>query len=227
MSTSTTFARLALPLALPLALLGAVSCGSDRGDSSAAPAPTAASATPASPARAVAEPVADEALAAGFKNLFTDGDRYFAGFPTKEGLAAMSAKGVRRVVSLKSPEEIAEKCGFDAAPAYAEAGLEVEFLPLGAEAIDDATIARFAELLAAAEADGAPVLVHCGSSNTVGMMWAGYLAKVRGLDAARAYELGVAAGLKRPESVAATRRALGLPELPAEAPAETPAPAAQ
>ncbi len=224
--------RLALTVAFPVAFLSAALAGpvGCSGESAQSPAETGASsvssATPATVAVSPATAVADESLAAGFKNLFTDGAHYFAGFPTTDGLAAIRAKGVRRVVSLKSPEEIAEKCGFEAAPAFADAGLEVAFLPLGAEEIDDASIARFAEVLAEAEAaaGGEPVLIHCGSSNTVGMMWAGYLAKVRGVDAATAFDLGVAAGLKRPESIAATRRALGLPALP-EPPAEPAAPA--
>ena len=224
--------RLALTVAFPVAFLSAALAGpvGCSGESAQSPAETGASsvssATPATVAVSPATAVADESLAAGFKNLFTDGAHYFAGFPTTDGLAAIREKGVRRVVSLKSPEEIAEKCGFEAAPAFADAGLEVAFLPLGAEEIDDASIARFAEVLAEAEAaaGGEPVLIHCGSSNTVGMMWAGYLAKVRGVDAATAFDLGVAAGLKRPESIAATRRALGLPALP-EPPAEPAAPA--
>ncbi len=162
------------------------------------PTPTGASAT--APAQRLAQRpvgtarrISDNDLSAEFNNLSADGDTYFGGWPTEAGLRAMSAKGVKLVVALKTPEQVQEARGYDPRALAAELGINLVVIPVSPGSFSPADVEAFA---AAYDASNGPVLVHCGSSSTVGGMWAGYLALKRGFSAEKALEAGRAAGLK-------------------------------
>ena len=182
------------------------------------PAPAPAPPTAAAPA-AVAKPEQpraigiaarskDPALASEFNNLFVDGDVYFAGWPTEAGLRAMAARGVKTVIALKTPEQVEQSSGFNPRRLAAQLGMELVIIPVRADTYSRNDVLTFA---AAFEKSRGPVLIHCGSASTCGMVWSGYLVEKRGMSAADAVERGHAAGLQEgPMTEAAERVAAEL-----------------
>jgi uncharacterized protein (TIGR01244 family) len=147
--------------------------------------------------------VADANLSAEFNNLSADGETYFGGWPTEAGLRAMAAKGVKLVVALKTPEQVQEARGYDPRKVAADLGINLVVIPVSPGSFSAADVEAFA---AAYDASNGPVLIHCGSSSTVGGMWAGYLALKRGYTPEKALDAGRAAGLRDgPMSDAAER----------------------
>lgn len=183
----------------------------------AAPAP--APATAATPAAVAAKPdqprvigtaarSKDPALAAEFNNLFVDGDVYFAGWPTEAGLRAMAARGVKTVIALKTPEQVEQSSGFNPRRVATQFGIELVIIPVRADTYSRNDVLTFA---AAFDKSRGPVLIHCGSASTCGMVWSGYLVEKRGMSAADAVERGHAAGLQEgPMTEAAERVAAEL-----------------
>ncbi len=185
----------------------------------AAPAPAPAPATAATPAAVAAKPdqprvigtaarSKDPALAAEFNNLFVDGDVYFAGWPTEAGLRAMAARGVKTVIALKTPEQVEQSSGFNPRRVATQLGIELVIIPVRADTYSRNDVLTFA---AAFDKSRGPVLIHCGSASTCGMVWSGYLVEKRGMSAADAVERGHAAGLQEgPMTEAAERVAAEL-----------------
>jgi uncharacterized protein (TIGR01244 family) len=176
----------------------------------AAPAPQPAvkptSASPAPRAVAVARRVEEPALAAEFNNLFVDGDVYFSGWPSEAGLRAMSARGVKTVIALKTPEQVLEARNYDPRKLAKQLGIDLVVIPVSSDTYDLATVERFAKAFDAAKG---PVLIHCGSSSTVGGVWSGYLYAKRGVPAEQALERGAAAGLREGPMSDAAERVIG------------------
>lgn len=151
-----------------------------------------------------AKPVAE--LADGFHNINQDGKLYFAGKPTKAGLDAMAARGVKVIVNIRTADRI-ETDEFDH-EAYAKSlGMDYVWLPTTPDSLDDATVDRFAEVLASTTG---PALLHCNSANTAGGLWAAYLAQKRGVPIDEAIAKGKAAGLSRDSMVEAVQRVVGV-----------------
>jgi uncharacterized protein (TIGR01244 family) len=115
---------------------------------------------------------------------------YSSGQPSPTDWSQLPAAGVRAVVNLRGPEE---QPGFDEAKAVRASGLEYYEMPV--RSLDDLSaerIAEFAGLVARLRADG--VLVHCGSGNRVGAIFA--LSRAReGATAPEALDYGRRAGL--------------------------------
>lgn len=204
-----------------LAIVAAVpiGCGTARSTTQATTQATARTTTPASASATsspsaetnalrpvgVAIPVTDASLATGFTNLSQDGEIYFAGWPTEAGLRALAARGVRTVIALKTLDEITAARGFDAGAVAESLGIQVVVIPVRPNSFSAADVTAFA---AAFEGASGPVLIHCGSSNTVGGMWAAYLASQRGLTPADALSRGRAAGLRDGPMSDATKRVI-------------------
>jgi uncharacterized protein (TIGR01244 family) len=163
---------------------------------------------PAARPPALAEPVTSGELTATITNLSQSGDTYFAGFPSKAGLRELKARGITRVISLKTNEEVMKAKAFDEAALAKELGIELTVIPVTAKSFSADDVERFR---VAYESSNAPVLVHCGASNTAGGMWAAYLARVRGMSQADALAAGRAAGLKSPEMIKATEAVIAAP----------------
>lgn len=140
----------------------------------------------------VAVRVTDPALADEFNNIFATGDVYLAGWPTEEGLKQMAARGVKRVIALKTPEEVLHARGYDPRVVARRLGMELIVLPVRPDTYGPADVEAFAKALNAS--DG-PVLVHCGSASTCAMVWSGYLAKQPGVTAKEVMDAARAAGL--------------------------------
>lgn len=150
--------------------------------------------------------VEDPALTAEFNNLFADGDIYFSGWPSEAGLRAMSARGVKTVIALKTPEQVMDARGYDPRKLAPQLGIDLIVIPVSSDSYDLATVERFAK---AFDGTKGPVLIHCGSSSTVGGVWSGYLFAKRGVPAEQALELGAAAGLREGPMSDAAERVIG------------------
>ena len=141
----------------------------------------------------LAQPVSDAELAREFNNLHSNGAVYFSGWPTEAGLRALAARGVKRVIALKTADETIAARGYDPRKVAKELGITIIEMPVNAETLSDAYIDKLTREI---DRDGGPTLIHCGSSSTAGMVWGSYLAKSKGASAADAMAQARAAGLK-------------------------------
>lgn len=113
-----------------------------------------------------------------------------AGQPTPEQLQQLDAAGVRTVVNLCPAGE----CGWDERAKAESLGLHYINIPVATPA--DLTREAARQLHDALASCDRPVLVHCGSSNRVGALFALKARFVDGHDPDIAIEQGRAAGLK-------------------------------
>ena len=142
-----------------------------------------------------------------FLNSVALGDTMIAGGqPTTEELAGLHDAGYRTVINLRKPSE-----SLTSAEVSAELGMSYIAIPIdGSSGLTEVNARVFAEALRQAET---PMIVHCGSGNRVGAMFALKAFYVDGRSADEALEVGKASGLTALE--AAVRERLGLPaELP-------------
>jgi uncharacterized protein (TIGR01244 family) len=136
--------------------------------------------------------VSEPAIADEFNNIFALGDLYLAGWPTQAGLKAMAARGVRRVISLKTAEEVEYARHYDPRAVAAQLGIEWIELPVHPDTYGPAEVAAFIATLDTSEG---PLLVHCGSGSTSAMVWSGYLASRSDMTVAEIMTAARAAGL--------------------------------
>jgi uncharacterized protein (TIGR01244 family) len=132
---------------------------------------------------------------------------YFAGQPSRADLSEYARLGVKTVVNLRSPAEM-EKVGFDEEAAAKAAGMRYVNVPIGGTMPTDGDLAKiYAELNKSGQAK---VLLHCASSNRVGMTWAMYRGTQNGMPAEAALAEGKAAGLKAPALESLVKEKLGV-----------------
>lgn len=137
------------------------------------------------------------------------------GQPTEEQLAEMADAGYRTLVNLRTPGE--NELSDREAELAEDLGLSYVHLPVaGAEGLTEANARELAELLD--DESRYPMVVHCGSGNRVGALFALEAFHVDGESPETALRIGKDAGLTRLEPV--VREKLGVPETPE--PAETP-----
>ena len=139
----------------------------------------------------------------GVNNLFQDNLFYFGGQPDAAAFERLAEDaGIQTIINLRRPQEL-ESLAFDE-PAVVEAlGMHYVNIPFTPDGLSAEDVDRLAAVLA--ETKG-PVLLHCGSSNRAGGMWAAYLARHRGFDLDEAIRLGKTAGLRRDTMIEAVRR---------------------
>lgn len=126
---------------------------------------------------------------------------------TQEQLAEAAAAGYRTVVSLRMPEELQE---WDEPSTVEGLGMRFVSLPIaGAEGITPENAKKLAALLD--EKELRPMVLHCGSGNRIGALFALIAFDLEGKDAESALQVGKDAGLTRLEPV--VREKLGLPPL--------------
>ncbi len=165
-------------LAALVALLGSAACAQ----------PVVAPAVRAEPEAVVA--ALDPALllpngAEPFPGLVTGGQ------PTLEQLDAASALGIKTVINLRTPGESA--IGQTEVEAR---GMTYVAVPIGSDGLTRENSAAFAAAIEAAER---PAIVHCGSGNRVGALFALRAFYEDGAQPDAALELGRTAGLTRLE----------------------------
>lgn len=137
------------------------------------PAPSAA------PAPAAVAPV--PAPVSARTNAVVRGNIIIAGQPTADDLAAWRKEGVRGIFNVRTPTEMADRnvVPFDEAAAAGELGLTYEVQPIGGAAhpFSPAVLEAFA---ARVQAGSEPLLLHCGTGNRAGQLYAAYAVKYLG-----------------------------------------------
>lgn len=131
---------------------------------------------------------------------------YFLGQPSQADLSNYAKLGVKTVINLRTAAEM-EKVGFDEAAAAKAAGMNYVNVPFQTIPTDGELAKIYAELDKSGEGK---ILLHCGSSNRVGGVWAAYRATQKGVAPEEAMNEGKAAGLKNPALEKAIREKLGL-----------------
>lgn len=117
------------------------------------------------------------------------------GQPTEEQIEQAAQAGYRTVVNLRTP---GEEGSWDEAPKVEELGMRYVSIPVaGADGINPDNARRLFDVLG--DEDNHPVMVHCGSGNRVGALFALDAFHVDGKDAEAAIEIGREAGLTRLE----------------------------
>lgn len=139
------------------------------------------------------------------KNVYQDGEFYFAGQPQESAWNRFASEGVVTVVNLRAPSEMAN-LGYDEPAIVESLGMRYVNIPVSPDTFSVGDVDKLDAVLS--ETSG-PVLIHCGSSNRVGGVWAAYLARERGMDVETAIERGKAAGLHSEVMVEAARRVAG------------------
>ncbi len=151
------------------------------GHSAAPPTQTSAPASPPAPLTGAAPEMADmpasppiEAVVEQIEKVDIGaaspahqiGRYYLAGQPAAADMPDLHERGIRTVISLRTPGEI----DWDEKAAVEAAGMKFVSIPFrGADSLGDSQIeAALKEL--ADEANG-PILLHCGTSNRVGAIW--------------------------------------------------------
>lgn len=153
-------------------------------------------------AATLAEPVAgwDDV-----KNVSRAGETTFAGQPSEAALERYAGEGGTMVIDIRTHEG-GDGAGFDEAAKVAGLGMDYVHIPVSPATMSTADVKRFVQAMR--EARG-PVMVHCGSSNRVGGLWAAYLALEEGWDTEAAMEAGRAAGMRSESVEEAARRVIG------------------
>ncbi len=144
----------------------------------------------------------------GYHSIFRDGDIYFAGQPTEAALTDAAEKaGIRTVVNLRSAREMDTRVEFDEEALVKKLGMRYVHIPITPATL---SVTQADQLHYVLGKTTEPVLIHCGSSNRVGALWAIYLNRHREIDIDEAISLGEKAGMKNEVLVEAVRRKLGL-----------------
>ena len=125
------------------------------------------------------------------------------GQPSREELTAIAESGYRSVINLRTE---GEKGNTD--PTFVES-LGMDYVDIPIEGADGLTEENARRLAGALEEVEKPVVVHCGSGNRVGALFAMKAYYVDGQPAEEALLIGQQAGMTRLEP--AVRQKLGLP----------------
>lgn len=148
-----------------------------------------------------AEPVADWE---GIRNIARDGNVYFAGQPTEEALGEAAERDIKIVVNLRGDREMASSVDFDESSLVENLGMDYVSIPVMDVSLADAD--RLRDVL---NGTPGPVLIHCGSANRVGALWALYLHRHRGVGLDAAIDRGRKAGMRNPALIEKVRTIAG------------------
>ncbi len=138
----------------------------------------------------------------GVKNLSHDSGVYFGGQPTADAIGTAQKMGIKVVVNLRSDQEMAAM-DFDEAALVERLGMKYVAIPITMKTFGPADTDALKDVL---KKTSGPVLIHCGSSNRVGALWAMYLHRHRGVALDDAIALGRKAGLRSEGLVETIRR---------------------
>jgi uncharacterized protein (TIGR01244 family) len=114
-------------------------------------------------------------------------DVFIGGQPTERALRELSAKGVKTVINLRSPPEMA-RVSFDEAKLVKELGMEYVYLPMRGTSelpYSPAAVKSLAEAMANAKGK---VLLHCTIAWRASHLWAAYLIEHRKVPVATALQ---------------------------------------
>lgn len=197
----STAGRSTAPLFVALcAVLLLIACSPEAEDATASLEPeTAVQAAEITPT----EPAPADLLRNG---VMTEAGVLAGGQPSPEQLAALADAGFRTIINMRLPDEE----GNTSAEAVEGLGMTYVTVPIeGAAGLSEESARAFSEVMSEVER---PVVVHCGSGNRVGALFALKAFYVDGATAEEAIEIGLAAGMTRLED--AVRGHLATAELP-------------
>ncbi|MBK7404529.1 MAG: hypothetical protein IPJ41_07795 [Phycisphaerales bacterium] len=141
----------------------------------------------------------------GVKNVTRSGQFTFAGQPTEASLEQFGGDGGAMVIDMRTHEG-GDKPGFEERAKVEALGMQYVHIPVSPASFNSMDVKKFIQ--ATRETKG-PILLHCGSSNRVGGLWAAYLALEKGMPTEEAIAAGKAAGMKTPDMEDAARRVIG------------------
>ncbi len=122
-------------------------------------------------------------------------DLLTAGQPSKDDIEALARAGLKHIINLRPSTEDAD---FDEAQLASSLGINYTLVPVAGPG--DVNLAKAQALdMALDAAQGAPVLVHCASSNRVGALLALRAAWIKKQSTEQAMNLGRAGGLTKME----------------------------
>lgn len=179
--------RYALPaLGLGFGLLAAPAIAAESGPTPADVAVPAAAPAP------VSTPQPAPAAAPFASRVLRDGRVLLAPQPQPDDFEALRAAGLRKVINLRAPEEMAT-LGFDQPALLSSKGIEHVALPVaGNAAFTPALLDAFSVAMADGEGD---VLLHCASGARAGQLYAAWLVRERGLSPQEAMQRVAPLGL--------------------------------
>ncbi|MCH8333403.1 DUF1932 domain-containing protein [Candidatus Sumerlaeota bacterium] len=126
-------------------------------------------------------------------NLSSFGDAiYFSGQPTAADIDLFAGRGVKTVINLRSAQEM-QSLDFDEKALVEKAGMNYVHVPMGRDVPGEDDLERILSHLDNAGSDR--VLLHCGSSNRVGLIWSVFRSVRHGLGLEEALADGKAAGM--------------------------------
>lgn len=121
-----------------------------------------------------------------------DGRILTGGQPSQDDLTYLKSRGFGTVISLRRDDE---DVGYDQAAVVADLGLTYVNIPVSTQKGLDATTAAY--LRSVINQTTAPVLVHCGSGNRVGALYALGAFHLDGKTLEQSLAIGRSAGLTR------------------------------
>ena len=123
-------------------------------------------------------------------------DLYFAGQPSQEDLRLLRERGVTTIINLRTQPEM-DALDFNEAEAAEELGMKYMQIPVTGEGATPDAVEKVRKAIEESMAQDQPVLLHCGSGNRVGYVWA-LVQGAEGADADAAIAEGKAAGMTSP-----------------------------
>lgn len=139
------------------------------------------------PAIALAEGPKPEPIAEApeVQGLFTQVDNvYVGGQPTQAALAWLKERGVKTVISLRTPYEMNNRdmVPFDEAAVAGDMGMTLVTIPLGGSdhPYDTAAVDRFARVVE--ENGDSPIFVHCTVGQRATHMWTAWQVRHKGME---------------------------------------------
>lgn len=130
----------------------------------------------------------------------------FSAQPSPEDFAIASHSGARRVINLRTAEEMVRRVNFDERDTAREAGMQYVTIPFTSATLSLEQVEAFAAVFEQAVTADELVLLHCRSSDRAGGLWAVYLTLYQDVPLDRAIELGQQAGLHDEVMIGSVRR---------------------
>ena len=115
-------------------------------------------------------------------------DVFISGQPTEKALRDLAAQGVKTVVNLRTPPEMATRVPFDERALVTQLGMKYVYIPMRGNAeypYDPEDLKKFGKAME--ETDG-KLLLHCTIAWRASHMWAAYLIQYRDLPVATALD---------------------------------------
>jgi len=115
-------------------------------------------------------------------------DVFISGQPTEEAFRDLAKQGVKTVVNLRTPPEMATRVPFDERALVTQLGMKYVYLPMRGNAEYPYSPDDLKDFAKAMEESNGKLLLHCTVAWRASHMWAAYLIQYRHLPVATALE---------------------------------------